>query len=91
MSDISSKDGEDFKKPNDVNGSDADNLSVKGHPDNDTTNRSVHGDSDSSSGNSSSSNSGNSSSNNSSSSQSSSGNALTRLFNLNAIFDNKAS
>ena len=59
--------------------------------DNDTTNRSVHGDSDSSSGNSSSSNSGNSSSNNSSSSQSSSGNALTRLFNLNAIFDNKAS
>lgn len=31
MSDISSKDGEDFKKPNDVNGSDADNLSVKGH------------------------------------------------------------
>ena len=31
MSDISSKDGEDFKKPKDVNGSDGDNLSVAGH------------------------------------------------------------
>ena len=49
MSDISSKDGEDFKKPKDVNGSDGDNLSVAGHPDNNTTNRSVHGDSDTSS------------------------------------------
>ena len=94
MSDISSKDGEDFKKPKDVNGSDGDNLSVAGHPDNNTTNRSVHGDSDtssSSSSNGSSSSSNSSSGNTNGSSQSSSGNALTRLFNLNAIFDDKAS
>ncbi|MBX5318256.1 MULTISPECIES: transglycosylase domain-containing protein [Staphylococcus] len=94
MSDISSKDGEDFKKPKDVNGSDGDNLSVAGHPDNNTTNRSVHGDSDtssSSSSNGSSSSSNSSSGNTNGSSQSSSGNALTRLFNLNTIFDDKAS
>ena len=41
MSSISSKDGEDFKKPNDVQGSSPDSLSVSGHSDNNTTNRSV--------------------------------------------------
>ena len=34
MSDITSSDDGDFKKPDSVNGSSADNLSVSGHPDN---------------------------------------------------------
>ena len=41
MSDITSSDDGDFKKPDSVNGSSADNLSVSGHPDNNTTNREV--------------------------------------------------
>ncbi|MEJ8514960.1 penicillin-binding protein, partial [Staphylococcus capitis] len=48
MSDISSRDGKDFKKPSSVEGSDPDSLSVKGHSDSNTTNKSTHGDSDSS-------------------------------------------
>ncbi|MBL7573215.1 transglycosylase domain-containing protein [Staphylococcus saccharolyticus] len=87
MSDISSKDGEDFKKPDNVSGSDGENLSVKGHPDNNTTSRSVHGSSDTSS----SSGGSNSASSSNHSSQGNSGNALTRLFNLNSIFDYEAS
>ncbi len=102
MSDISSRDGIDFKKPSSVEGSDPDSLSVKGHSDSNTTNKSTHGDSDSStssnSGNSNGSNgsssNGSSSSNSSNSSNSSSqqsGNALTSLFSFNSIFNNKAS
>ena len=49
MSDITSSDDGDFKKPDSVNGSSADNLSVSGHPDNNTTNREVNGSSGSSS------------------------------------------
>ena len=37
MSDISPKDGKDFTKPDSVNGSDKDDLSVAGHPDDNTT------------------------------------------------------
>ena len=99
MSDISSRDGKDFEKPSSVEGSDPDSLSVSGHPDNDTTNKSTHGDGDSSSSNSSNTNGSNGSSNSSNgssqqqgtSSQQQSGNALTRLFSFNAIFNNKAS
>lgn len=99
MSDISSRDGKDFEKPSSVEGSDPDSLSVSGHPDNDTTNKSTHGDSESSSSNSSNTNGSNGSSNSSNgssqqqgtSSQQQSGNALTRLFSFNAIFNNKAS
>lgn len=98
MSDISSRDGKDFEKPRSVEGSDPESLSVSGHPDNDTTNKSTHGDSDSSSSNSSNTNGSNGSSNSSNgssqqqgtSSQQQSGNALTRLFSFNAIFNNKA-
>ena len=43
MSDITSSDDGDFKKPDSVNGSSADNLSVSGHPDNNTTNHEVNG------------------------------------------------
>ena len=53
MSDITSSDDGDFKKPDSVNGSSADNLSVSGHLDNNTTNREVNGSSGSSSSNSS--------------------------------------
>ena len=99
MSDISSRDGKDFEKPSSVEGSDPESLSVSGHPDNDTTNKSTHGDSDSSSSNSSNTNGSNGSSNSSNgssqqqgtSSQQQSGNALTRLFSFNAIFNNKVS
>ena len=99
MSDISSRDGKDFEKPSSVEGSDPESLSVSGHPDNNTTNKSTHGDSDSSSSNSSNTNGSNGSSNSSNgssqqqgtSSQQQSGNALTRLFSFNAIFNNKAS
>ncbi|PTE67831.1 transglycosylase [Staphylococcus devriesei] len=67
MSDITSSSDGDFKKPDSVNGSDADDLSVSGHPDDNTTNRKVYGsngssDSGDSSSSSSSSNSGNSNS-----------------------------
>ncbi|MEJ7381166.1 penicillin-binding protein, partial [Staphylococcus epidermidis] len=41
MSDISSRDGKDFEKPSSVEGSDPESLSVSGHPDNDTTNKST--------------------------------------------------
>ncbi|MBE7302296.1 penicillin-binding protein [Staphylococcus epidermidis] len=94
MSSISSKDGEDFKKPNDVQGSSPDSLSVSGHSDNNTTNRSVHGSSDTSSssnGGSNSASSGNSSNSSNGASQGNSGNTFTRLFNLNSIFDYKVS
>lgn len=97
MSDISSRDGKDFEKPSSVEGSDPESLSVSGHPDNNTTNKSTHGDSDSSSSNSSNTNGSNGSSNSSNgssqqgSSSQQSGNALTRLFSFNAIFNNKAS
>ncbi|WP_145417146.1 transglycosylase domain-containing protein [Staphylococcus warneri] len=99
ISDISSRDGKDFEKPSSVEGSDPESLSVSGHPDNDTTNKSTHGDSDSSSSNSSNTNGSNGSSNSSNgssqqqgtSSQQQSGNALTRLFSFNAIFNNKVS
>ncbi|MDU6391831.1 MAG: transglycosylase domain-containing protein [Staphylococcus epidermidis] len=94
MSSISSKDGEDFKKPNDVQGSSPDSLSVSGHSDNNTTNRSVHGSSDTSSssnGGSNSASSGNNSNSSNGTSQGNSGNAFTRLFNLNSIFDYKVS
>ncbi|MFV5901293.1 transglycosylase domain-containing protein [Staphylococcus gallinarum] len=101
MSDISPKDGKDFTKPDSVNGSDKDDLSVAGHPDDNTTSQKPNGQGSSSSSSSSSSesssssdsstsNSGSSSSSQSSQSSgsnSSSGNALTKLFNLNAIFD----
>ncbi|GEQ05147.1 penicillin-binding protein [Staphylococcus gallinarum] len=101
MSDISPKDGKDFTKPDSVNGSDKDDLSVAGHPDDNTTSQKPNGQGSSSSSSSSSSESSSSSdsstsnsgstsssqSSQSSGSNSSSGNALTKLFNLNAIFD----
>lgn len=77
-------------KPDNVSGSDGENVSVKGHPDNNTTSRSVHGNSDTSSSNGGS-NSASSSNSSNHSSQGNSGNALTRLFNLNLIFDYEAS
>lgn len=78
MSDISSSNDGDFKKPDSVNGSSADDLSVSGHPDNNTTNRKVYGSSGSSdSSSSSSSNSISSNSSDSSSNSSNSSNSTT--------------
>ena len=106
MSDITSSDDGDFKKPDSVNGSSADNLSVSGHPDNNTTNREVNGSSGSSSSNSSnnSSNSNSSNTNNSGNTNSGTtnnnsttqgtntvGSTLSNIFNLNNIFDFKKS
>lgn len=71
MSDIASKDGEDFKKPSSVNGSDPDSLSVAGSPDNNTTSRKVNSNGEISSSSSSSSDDDDDSSSNSSSSSSS--------------------
>ena len=137
MGDIASKDGKDFEKPDSVEGSDKDSLSVKGHEDHNTTSDKPEGQGSSSSSSSSdkkdddkqssnSSSQSRSSSNNSSGGTSNSGtvtngsasnasgnnqqnaganqqnssssngssgsNALSSLFNLNAIFgNNKAS
>lgn len=106
MSDITSSDDGDFKKPDSVIGSSADNLSVSGHPDNNTTNREVNGSSGSSSSNSSnnSSNSNSSNTNNSGNTNSGTtnnnsttqgtntvGSTLSNIFNLNNIFDFKKS
>lgn len=106
MSDITSSDDGDFKKPDSVIGSSADNLSVSGHPDNNTTNREVNGSSGSSSSNSSnnSSNSNSSNTNNSANTNSGTtnnnsttqgtntvGSTLSNIFNLNNIFDFKKS
>lgn len=106
MSDITSSDDGDFKKPDSVNGSSADNLSVSGHPDNNTTNREVNGSSGSSSSNSSnnSSNSNSSNTNNSGNTNSGTtnnnsttqgtntvGSTLSNIFNLNSIFNFKKS
>lgn len=82
MSDITSSDDGDFKKPDSVNGSSADNLSVSGHPDNNTTNREVNGSSGSSSSNSS--NSSNNSSNSNSSNTNNSGNINSGTTNNNS-------
>lgn len=82
MSDITSSDDGDFKKPDSVNGSSADNLSVSGHPDNNTTNREVNGSSGSSSSNSS--NSSNNSSNSNSSNTNNSGNTNSGTTNNNS-------
>lgn len=71
MSDITSNDDGDFKKPDSVVGSNADDLSVSGHPDNDTTNREVYG----SNGSSDSSSKKSSSSDNSSGESSDSSNS----------------
>ncbi|MEL0538743.1 transglycosylase domain-containing protein [Staphylococcus debuckii] len=115
MSDISPRDGADFKKPSSVDGSSKENLSVAGHPDNDTTGRkvnsngSVGGNSSGSSNNSSQQGNNNGQGNNNrqgnnsgqgnsqqgnnqqGNNNQSGGNALTKFFNLNAIFNNKAS
>ncbi|MCG7339650.1 penicillin-binding protein [Staphylococcus sp. ACRSN] len=103
MSNISPKDGKDFTKPDSVNGSDKDDLSVAGHKDDNTTSQKPNGQGSSSSSSSSSSESSSSSdssssnsgstsnSSSNSSSSSSSSNALTKLFNLNAILDLKKS
>ncbi|MCH4475506.1 transglycosylase domain-containing protein [Staphylococcus haemolyticus] len=82
MSDITSSDDGDFKKPDSVNGSSADNLSVSGHPDNNTTNREVNGSSGSSSSNNS--NSSNNSSNSNSSNTNNSGNTNSGTTNNNS-------
>ena len=82
MSDITSSDDGDFKKPDSVNGSSADNLSVSGHPDNNTTNREVNGSSGSSSSNSS--NSSNNSSNSNTSNTNNSGNTNSGTTNNNS-------
>ncbi|WP_085060013.1 transglycosylase domain-containing protein [Staphylococcus haemolyticus] len=82
MSDITSSDDGDFKKPDSVNGLSADNLSVSGHPDNNTTNREVNGSSGSSSSNSS--NSSNNSSNSNSSNTNNSGNTNSGTTNNNS-------
>ena len=81
MSDITSSDDGDFKKPDSVNGSSADNLS-KWSPDNNTTNREVNGSSGSSSSNSS--NSSNNSSNSNSSNTNNSGNTNSGTTNNNS-------
>ncbi len=47
MSKISSRDGEDFKRPSSVSGS-IPSINVSGSQDNNTTNRSTHGGSDTS-------------------------------------------
>ncbi|MES3703691.1 transglycosylase domain-containing protein [Staphylococcus arlettae] len=82
MSDIAPRDGEDFSKPDSVNGSEPDDLSVDGHKDDNTTDKDPKGQGSSSSSDdddSSSSNSSSSSSNNSSTSNNSgtSNNATT--------------
>lgn len=82
MSDITSSDDGDFKKPDSVNGSSADNLSVSGHLDNNTTNREVNGSSGSSSSNNS--NSSNNSSNSNSSNTNNSGNTNSGTTNNNS-------
>ena len=82
MSDITSSDDGDFKKPDSVNGSSADNLSVSGHPDNNTTNREVNGSSGSSSSNSS--NNSNNSSNSNTSNTNNSGNTNSGTTNNNS-------
>lgn len=109
MSDISPKDGKDFKKPSSVSGDSKDSLSVANHPDGNTTSQKPNGQgSSSSSSNSNSSNSSSSNSSNSSNRQgqqqtgqqqqgnqqqtgqqtgNNGGNALTRLFHLNSVFD----
>ena len=82
MSDIAPRDGEDFSKPDSVNGSEPDDLSVDGHKDDNTTDKDPKGQGSSSSSDdddSSSSNSSSSSSNSSSTSNNSgtSNNATT--------------
>ncbi|RIL71688.1 penicillin-binding protein [Staphylococcus devriesei] len=77
MSDITSSSDGDFKKPDSVNGSDADDLSVSGHPDDNTTNRKVYGSNGSSDSGSSSSSSSSSSSNSGNSNSSSNGSTST--------------
>lgn len=74
MSDITSSNDGDFKKPDSVVGSKADDLSVSGHPDNNTTTREVYGSNGSSDGSSRSSSSSSESSNESSSESNNSGN-----------------
>ena len=81
MSDITSSDDGDFKKPDSVNGSSADNLSVSGHRIT-TTNREVNGSSGSSSSNSS--NSSNNSSNSNTSNTNNSGNTNSGTTNNNS-------
>lgn len=107
MSDISPRDGQDFTRPDSVAGSSKSDLSVVNHPDGNTTSRKVNGNGSTqggSSSNSSSQQQGSNSSNqnlgnNNSQQQGNSnqqnsnqnGNALSRFFNLNAIFNDKVS
>ena len=81
MSDITSSNDGDFKKPDSVTGSSASTLSVKDHPDNNTTSGSKYDNKSTSSSDSSSSNSTSTSDNSSNTTSTTNGNSTTNTGN----------